>query len=490
MLSKLSLQPWQVAHVAQITQFLMTNSIYLDKSPTGSGKTYATLHIAKSFDLQLIIICPLVMVDKWTDLADQLGVRVVAVMGYSQLAGRDDHVSHPYLLVNDGEYRASPDLIRILEANPTGVVVDEIQYCKNIKSARTKAVTALMKAVVEADGVCRGMLLSATPFDKEDHAESMLKMLGFILDTPYEIDPFRLTGANYAYERCLEIDRVTTLRIPLPTSKPEYLRFCYQLFRDVVVQHTTFIMDAPTHAFPHDIKNGFYHMEEEDSVLLAEGERMINEAISEMKRGDPEPESEPEEPEARPGGAMGKIVKALIKIERSKIGILLRLARERLAEPHSKVIIAMHYILDMKYVKQELDQTTRTELLYGSTKKDVRTRVIRKFQEPNDDLRVLVINPASIGVGIDLDDTDGHYPRYVYIVPSYRMDEIQQTAGRVYRVMTKSQPHTRVIYGHGYRAEAAILRNLSAKSRVVREITGSDDISLFPGEYPAEQVGE
>ena len=48
----------QVAHTGRLEQAITKGFGYIDSSPTGSGKTYVTCHLARKYGLYLIVVGP------------------------------------------------------------------------------------------------------------------------------------------------------------------------------------------------------------------------------------------------------------------------------------------------------------------------------------------------------------------------------------------------------------------------------------------------
>ncbi len=62
--------------------------------------------------------------------------------------------------------------------------------------------------------------------------------------------------------------------------------------------------------------------------------------------------------------------------------------------------------------------------LTGRISEKKREENINIFQDPSTHCRVLIGNPKVGGVGINLHDTDGRFPRKMYIFPTYDIKSI------------------------------------------------------------------
>lgn len=473
----LRLQGWQINHYRRILEIIKRWFIWLDKSPTGSGKTFVTLAIAKSCGFQLLIVCPVIMESKWRELAELYNIPIVDIISFHRLAGRSSKVDHPYLIKAEEGYEATLEYKELLQT-PTLLVVDEAHLVKNVDSLRSEAVHGLIKELIKHPN-CRAGLLSATPFDKESHADSLLRMLGLETQEGYYYNPhtrfFGLTGMKRAFNICCRWDPEIR-RTPIPARKADYDSFCYRLLNRVVLPRLSSRMPAPVLEYKHDIANGFYVIEPENISYLIEAKCRMQRGL----RGGADAD----------GNVFGyvdwsEITMALMMLEKAKVGIMSRLARKALLEnPSCKVILAANYLETITTLEETLREFCPKTMI-GSTSKEHRRQIVNTFQEPNLKSRLLIVNPTVGGMGIDLDDTHGGFPRWLFVMPSFRSLEIMQMLGRIYRSLTKSEPHSRLIYVLTYDEENRILSNLAKKSKILKEILDDcNEEMLFPGEYP------
>src|SRR5207244_688320 len=57
----------------------------------GSGKTYIVLWLAKQFGFRLLIICPVIMISVWKDVAMEYGITTIDVISYQTLRSQKNH---------------------------------------------------------------------------------------------------------------------------------------------------------------------------------------------------------------------------------------------------------------------------------------------------------------------------------------------------------------------------------------------------------------
>jgi len=121
----------------------------------------------------------------------------------------------------------------------------------------------------------------------------------------------------------------------------------------------------------------------------------------------------------------------------------------------------------------------------GQVPKDKRYDLLKPFQENNDDMRLIIANMDVLSTGIDLDDKDGKFPRYVFASPNYKTMVIQQMTYRFLRADTKSDTTIDFVYGDCNTEESSILGCLSKKACVMRDccLDGENAKVKYPDEF-------
>jgi hypothetical protein len=468
----------QELHLERLLDIQEHNPQMMDLSATGSGKTYTTLALAKKLGLTLLVFCPKVMVEKWRNLADEFELNLVDAVSYQMLAGKNGVYNHPYLETDPvtGELRVTKYLSEIFRSLPTLVVVDECQYCKN-DSIGTKSVSKITSSAIDANKKNRVIILSATPFDKESCADNVMKILGIVRGTSYFYDrstkEFSLTGGQVLWDMCKSIYPDNLDYFTEPVSRTTYHQFSHQVMTHVVAPIISSKMDPPELDFPHDLANGFFEpASQEDAELIKELKYALKKRLRE---GEEESFSRKD---------WGEFIRVCRGLEAAKIGMVVREARKVLEEnPTHKVILAAHYITNILALYEGMEDYA-PGLMYGEIPIKERASTLAKFQEPNTEMRVLVVNPSVCGVGVDMDDKDGGYPRHLFIIPCYELIKVVQMVGRVYRMSTKSQPHTRVVYANEFEDENHVMECLEKKGFLIKDVTRSEEVGLCPGMYP------
>ena len=74
--------PWQTDHFNNIINIIEKWHVYLDCSPTGTGKTYVNCAVADKFNLKLIVVAPKILVLKWQEVAELFHLNIAAILSY------------------------------------------------------------------------------------------------------------------------------------------------------------------------------------------------------------------------------------------------------------------------------------------------------------------------------------------------------------------------------------------------------------------------
>ena len=479
------LRPYQVPHYERLISILKyTNKAAIDTSPTGCGKTYTANEVARAFGLKIFVICPKSLKKKWEETAEEFGNEIVKIMTYQLLRGQKGRkLNHKYLARRDMHHDVIFTPTRTFQhliAEGILLVFDEIQNVKN-PTTQLHAAHALVSYITKTNSSSRILLLSAIPADKVANAISMVKMLGLICRKDlYERVPFRPvrpTGYIELEDIAFKMNPEMASQLSITSYSAQKIRTSVfglytKLFRPLLATQ----MPPPPIDFHKDIANGFYEMETEDQKTLSEA---LNRLITALRYT-------PKHQEVyRTKANLGAMTAALIAIQKSKRRLVVRLARDRLEEnPNNKVVLFFNFTECIEYAVRELSKYGAEKLNGQITLVKDRDRITSLFREPNQKCRVIISNPTVGGVGIDLDDQNGQYPRYMYLLPDYNFIPLVQALGRCYRSSTKSNFTARFVYSRIGKAEMHILEKLLEKDFVAKQMTAQPDPSQFPVNYP------
>ena len=188
----------------------------------------------------------------------------------------------------------------------------------------------------------------------------------------------------------------------------------------------------------------------------------------------------------------GKITESRREIDSSKVNATARVFEDFLNEyKNNKVVFFCTFKRDMYRMKEILSKYNPLVMNGDVTDSQARTSMMERFNRPDNKYRVFISNPRVGGLGVELDDTYGDFPRLMLILPNYNFIEQFQGTGRIYRLNTKSKATIRFIYSKAYPYECSILNSMIEKSKVARDLTLSNQKDIiFPGELKEEVEDE
>lgn len=294
---------------------------------------------------------------------------------------------------------------------PVLTICDEFHYLKN-NTKRFRKVKQYLSTLPEGSKV---LLLSATPYDKESNSTQMIELYKAV------------------------------------SSKG-----CY---KDVI--------SAMIFSIPHSltITKGYYKLEDKGLVDYKKGvdKLYMLQRIQDINR--------------RNGQVLntnmiaGLITKGTSLLHEGTLEKLLEVSCQILeAKTTSKLVIIGKYI-------KHLDVIAKHLLKYGVVQLDGRTKnrlqVIQKFQEPNTTIRVIVTTAQVGGIGINLDDQNGEFPREMLILPSYECIDLVQCVGRIHRTSTKSSAKITLI--NSSQVKSPIESNIQRKINILNTLTNTVD---------------
>ena len=513
----IKLFPYQEPHVRRIIQDILPyRAAYLDTSDMGDGKTLTTLAVAALCKLPVFLVCMSSFMDNWRNKIALHGIQLVGMISYDTLRGKvNSGCNHNYLRRTQNDDFVATSQWQQIVRNGVLLIFDEIQYVKNQKAARVAAARALVREVVTINCNSRIALLSASPCSDSNNVPSVLQMLGIITRPDlYEHNPtvrgIHLTGLQQAINLAYSLNSQVTSTImntyPI-IRKQDIGAIAAFLYKSVFngFYGSSMIREGPR--IGKDICNSCYHI---NCQLLDEGyAALVTASAYNVKTGQI----------IQRNRNMSGINMALRIMGKAKLPKMVQLAINILNNnPQAKVILAAWYVHHIKALATIL-QNYNPLLIYGKIPVD--QRIINKniFQEPNNNCRLLIVNPTVAGASINLDDAhptvagvsinlddayptvggvsinlddaspdpDDLWPRHMFVMPDHRFIDILQLTGRVERVTTRSKPVIRFIYALNYEMEVKILDSLARKSKVAKEMLYTQRSQmLYPDEYPTQ----
>ena len=489
------LKPHQITCYKKLSEYMSRRISALLCAPTGTGKTIACIKLAKDYGLNLFVVGPANIGPNWEEECTKYGVKLTFI-SYSLLAGKSGVMNHPYINVHNGDYYAS-ETFKQHVASGILLVYDECQSVKKITSISSQVCYALSYEVKRQNQRSRIILSSGTPFDKEIFAESMFKLMAIIRQKElffYNVGYNEYQMDGYGYEEaenyCNQIDPVLTAACyPARINAKQIRMSLYNLFVNVVKQRSIFTMPRPKINAKFIPVAGYYTLEE---PALSE----LNIAIRQLHRAARKENGEI----GFTSGNMGAITKAFVAMEKAKVPLFHRLLTEQLEkDPNCKVVLYVWHDDTIDKLLQSLSKYNPLRCDGKVQPPAKRDKLRLLFQQPNNQYRVILAKATAFGVGINLDDTNGNFPRHVFINPHYYFDKIHQGAGRIYRTCTESDAHCYLTYIKNT-DEHSIVQALYRKTDVTKSIvfdTPSDEentteeaenLTIFPADYPIRDM--
>jgi len=488
-------------------------------SPMGSGKTYVTAALAKALKLDLLVFGPHSTQQTWQEATQHFGLplrfhtysefqrkekpyftpRTAIAMDMGRVPMEIDIPEREIIDLTEPEIKVArqpkkgvvprcseqQDLEVILtpawerlNQNPLLLVLDESHFAKNT-SVRSKLLIILIRSLLEM-GHPRSslLLLSATPFDKEVNTVRIARLLG-ILKAPQlavmnpqtgELQPRGLQElmdyANEINPGPLSADAIIPRGRTISSLERAYAWIIHKIKPKLFLG-----MSPRSLPFISNTKNLFCPLEGEDLKRVKEGVEQLRKAMQafylRLQQGG--------------GNDLGSISGGLRLIELGKIPLFIQNATAILNHnPRAKVIIMLNYTDSLKAIAENLARFTPI-VIHGPTKKETRPDLVAQFQRSDTTHRLLIANLSVIAQGLDLDDKEGHFPRYMVISPSYHIISLHQATGRILRGHTKSQPTVRFVYVSQVSSELKLLNSLAKKSKNIQ--SGLDYQVTFPGDH-------
>jgi hypothetical protein len=486
------LKQHQVEAYARLWNHILGATVTLLVAPTGSGKTVVTIKLFKQARFTtLFVVGPANIETKWVEEeAKKYGVNIIFI-SYTKLAGRAGKINHPYIDCIDEEFYAS-DTFKNIVTGRVMLVFDECQATKNSTAACSRACFALSREVRRQNNGSRIMALSATPFDKAELAESVVKLLGIVKQKElffYNVGLNEYITKGYGFEELIEYcnrinPKLTEQLTPYPINAKAVRLAIFDMFIEVLKPRLVYSMPKPIIDAKFTAEARYCQLLDNEMVMFQAAMQEFNKSLR------------PDGGEIKiNNGNIGALVKAFVKMEAAKVGIFERRAKIHLEKnPNGKVVIYVWHDDTVVYLMNALAAYSPLRC-DGKVTKAKRAKHNTWFQQPNTKYRVIIAKATSFGIGIDLDDTHGSFPRVTLVNANYHFEKIHQAAGRTYRANTQSDVLCELIYAKDTQ-EGSIIDALRKKTDVTKAITWDDDEMtemdddtemnsiIFPADYP------
>jgi hypothetical protein len=490
-IQNLELRERQLSHFERTCEILNRFYFYVDGSEMGNGKGVIVIAHSIIRKLPIIYFGPKTGLQNFMNEVAKYGASVWnltetgGILTYNALRSiKGIQPKHGLLTRDDSgetvKFYATSLFARIVKSGVL-VIFDECQKLKNT-SDQYHAAKALMRQIYAGGSNSRAAFLSGTTMDKPDQAINFMRLVGFINQRNLYSKirgQIRLEGVEELQDWARRINAEETekfmLANPFRSTRQGSTDYVFQMYIEVIKPGIMSIM--PSQQLDKNIKNGYYKLEPEDEKLYCQAianfahVTQYNAATNTINRTKDN---------------MGAITTAQINLQKAKMKAMSRKARETLMNnPNCKVLLYADYYDVINYLLVALADYNPLELT-GKISEDQRNDNMNHFQEPNTNYRLIIGNPVVGGLCINLHDVTGNFPRYSFIMPGYRINELHQATGRTARDGLIGTATIRFFYGLSGSRENSILTALSRKGEIMQKVH-SEQGARFPNEYEDER---
>lgn len=452
------LLPYQIQHVLNLMQILVTHRIALDASDTGIGKTYSAAAICKELERRPLIVCPKTLIYNWERVLKLFGVKAYDIVNYETFKNGKTYannlyktrVKSPFLDVIDPADDDRNKIIHEWHLPKNAIVIfDEVHKCKGKNTANGKLLMSTKQLINNNIPV---LLLSATICEKYDDVKILFYLISKIgnlrgylayireLVTKPEYKKFKPNRKDYATSAELKIAKENAISMII-----------YEEIKDYVSRIR--IKDLGD-KFP---KNQWFAQQfiAKESDEISEAYHNIALLMRELRNN--------------PGGNhLAQIQKLKQEIEFRKVPIFIEQAKLYLDE-HKSVIIFVNYLDTLNVLSKELNIICK---IYGDQTMDERQEAIDKFQSNEEP--IIICQMRAGGVGISLHDLDGNHPRVTLINYPDSASDLLQALGRAPRAGAMSPVLQRIIFVANVPYEKKIMQNINRKLTNISAINDGD----------------
>lgn len=406
---------WQTPAVAQQDAALIKYGSALNASETGTGKTYMALDTCRRFGWRPAILCPKVAIAGWTRSCKAMGVEPFFIETYEKaVRGGTDWITR----VGKKAYRWHlPD--------DTLTIFDEVHKTKSYQSLNC----AMHLSHTMQGYAC--LNLSATVAENPLQMKAIGAALKLFHPRDF-LDWMMTNGVTPCYFGGYEFK---------PKNAPLYLPAIHaQIFPDRGVR----LRRSEVPDFP-------------ETQIIAECHEVMSKSLPKELDAIVKEYSTRAEQCLTDGKTMMEFNLRLCQAtETAKLPLLVDLANEYMENGMSPVIF-VSFKPSIDFLRAHFNGCAE---VHGGQTLAERQANVTKFLR--NETRVCLCNIAAGGVGVDLDDQQGGFPRAALICPTYSAVELKQALGRVHRASSKSKSLQRIIYAAGT-IEEEICAAVSAK---------------------------
>ncbi len=426
------LYPWQKRHADRLFTSLAKHGVAKDGSDTGTGKTVVAVKIIKELGLVPFVVCPKSVIPSWEEWIQKLYPKVQSnlVHNYEKLRrGKTEYVK-----------RKGKGFEWQLNRDRLVMVFDEDHYCKGEKSLNAKMLMGARKQGYKI--LCLGATSASSPLE--------MKALGYVLGLHNGTDFWKWCMRN----KC----RPGTWGGLDYVGGSTHLKHLHDLI--YAKGSRISIKDLPKGTFPENlVMPDLYQLDTPKEMQLLYDQMMTKAELCREEDDDERLE-------------ITKMLDERRMIEEMKVDLYAEIAKDYLDTGNSVVIfVNFRTTLDQLHCKLHDITGQWSASVHGGQEPHTRQSWIDSFQK--DESRVMIATIQSGGVGINLHDTNGNFPRRTIMSPSFSAIDMKQALGRCYRAGCKTPVIQNLVFAKGT-VEEQVYRSVKAKIHNIDTINDKD----------------
>ena len=405
------LRPWQVGAVSKIVSSLNKWGAAVDGSDVGIGKTYTACGVARELDMDILVVCPKAVKESWKRVIKnhfKMWGKCAGIVNYEALRmGKSDSVIASYVKRRDTRRK---EFVWKIPKN-TLIVWDEAQKLKNAKTKNSETCMAALKSGYKM--LFCSATMATNPLE--------LRTVGQCI---------QLFKSSKQYYEWAYAHGVVRGRFGMEFTGDK--KSLAKLSNDIFINRGVRLNRDTIPNFPESqITAECYEMEKED-------QDKINKAYEEMQLELLKIERQLKKDKGQT--QMVAILRARQKVEMFKVPLIIEMAEEGIENGMSVAIFC-----NFTETINALSDRLKTKCIVNGVVSDKdRQQAVDDFQ--SDKSRIILVNIAAGGAGLNLHDLNGNFPRLSLICPSYSAVLMRQSTGRVWRDSAKTKSIQKIVF--------------------------------------------
>jgi len=436
------LRPWQVDAVSKIVSSIKKWGCAVDGSDVGVGKTYTAIAVARELDMDIMVVCPKAIKESWKRVIKnhfKMWGKCIGIINYeSKRLGKTDNIYASYVKRRDTRRK---EFIWKIPKN-TLIIWDEAQKLKNAKTKNSETCVAALKSgykmlfcsatmatnplELKTVGQCIGLFKNSKQYYEWAYAHGVVKGR-FGLEFTGDRLALKKLNNDIFINRGIRLSRDTIPNFP----ESQIIADCYEMDKE----------DA-------DKINSAY---EEMQLELLKIEKLLK---KDKKHSE-----------------LTAILRARQKVEMLKVPLFVEMIEDGI-ENNMSVVVFLNFTETIKALSDRLNTNC---IVNGEVNDKVRQQNIDDFQ--CDKQRIILVNLAAGGAGLNLHDLTGKHPRLSIISPSYSAVNMRQSTGRVWRDSAKSKSIQKIVFVAGT-VEERVCQSVNQKLNNL-DLLNDGDLELY-----------